>query len=435
MQTITIHTDSLMDSAHKESLKGLDQEVRSAYHTLVNRKGPGAEYTGWIDLPADTSTELIDEIYRIADLLRKRSEIIVVTGIGGSYLGAKAVLEAIGSHFHEMTHDDGFPHILFAGHNLSPSYHSDLLRLLEKKDYSIIVISKSGTTTEPAIAFRLLKQHLTEKYGQEEAATRIVAITDKSKGALRKMSEDQNYSTFVVPDDVGGRFSVLTPVGLVPLAAAGIDIRELLNGATDMRSVILNNPDDNPASQYAKARYAMYLSGKPVEIMVNYEPGLVSFSEWWKQLFGESEGKNGKGIFPAAVSNTTDLHSMGQYIQDGLRTIFETVVSVETNSLELSIPYDVENLDGLNYLAGRTLTDVNQIAEEATRQAHIEGGVPNMRIVVPELTPYYIGQLIFMFEFACGISAYMLGVNPFDQPGVEAYKTNMFRLLGKGGEV
>lgn len=431
MQVLKVDSDSLLGMAHPESLKGLDQEARSAYHTLINRKGAGAEFTGWIDLPEGDISDLTAEIIRTADILRKHSDIIVVTGIGGSYLGAKAVLEALGNHFHGMNNNDGFPHIVFAGHHLSSSYHSDLLSMLDKKDYSVIVISKSGTTTEPAIAFRLVKQHLTKKYGHEAVANRVIAITDKSKGALRKMVEDEGYVSFSVPDDVGGRFSVLTPVGLVPLAAAGINIGELLEGAADMRSAILEDAENNPASIYAKARYAMYLSGKPIEVMVNYEPGLASFSEWWKQLFGESEGKNGKGIFPAAVSNTTDLHSMGQYIQDGMRSIFETVISVEMDHKEQYIPYDTENLDGLNYLAGRNLTEVNRIAEEATRLAHIDGGVPNMRIVVPELTPYYIGQLIYMFEFACGISAYMLGVNPFDQPGVEAYKTNMFKMLGK----
>ncbi len=433
MEQISVDTESLLKAAHPGSLQGLEQEVQSAFHTLSERKGTGAEFTGWLDLPVNLSDQLLHEIIQVGEMLRQQSEIVVVTGIGGSYLGAKAVLEALGNHFHHPGGNDGFAHLLFAGHHLSSSYHADLLQLLNHHDYSVIVISKSGTTTEPAVAFRLLKQHLTEKYGADAVHRHVVAITDEVKGALRRMTGKEGYVSFSIPDDIGGRFSVLTPVGLLPLAAAGIDIREVLQGAAGMRNRIFGDPVNNPASQYAYARSAMYLSGKPIEILVNYEPGLHYFSEWWKQLFGESEGKNGKGIFPAAVSNTTDLHSMGQYIQDGLRTIFETVLSVETDRKEVYIPYDTDNLDGLNYLAGRNLIEVNQIAEEATRQAHIDGGVPNIRISIPELSPYYMGQLVYMFEFACGLSAYMLGVNPFDQPGVEAYKNNMFRLLGKPG--
>jgi glucose-6-phosphate isomerase len=433
MKLLTLKTTMALEMAHPKALNGLDQEMRSAYHTLVNKLGAGAEFTGWLDLPVEFTRDLLRQISEAAEKLRNQSQVIVVVGIGGSYLGAKAVLEALGNQFHNLSNTDSFPHLIFAGHTLSSSYHADLLQFLNNQDYSVIVISKSGTTTEPAIAFRLLKKHLAEKYGEGQYAHRIVAITDKSKGALRKMADNEGYATFVVPDNVGGRYSVLTPVGLLPLAAAGINIEELLNGALDMRKAVLADPDNNPASQYAYARSAMYHSGKPIEIMVNYEPGLVYFSEWWKQLFGESEGKGGKGIFPASVTNTTDLHSMGQYIQDGMRSLFETVISVESDTKEVQIPYDTENLDGLNYLAGRNLLEVNQIAEEATREAHIEGGVPNIRISIPELSAYYIGQLIYMFEFACGVGAYMLKVNPFDQPGVEAYKTNMFRLLGKNG--
>jgi glucose-6-phosphate isomerase len=433
MDPIRIQTTRALEMAHPQALRGLDQEMRSAYHTLIQRIGAGAEFTGWLDLPISITSEQLSGINETAEKLRKQSDIIVVVGIGGSYLGAKAVLEALGDQFHSPGKDDSFPHLIFAGHTLSSSYHADLLVLLQNHDYSVIVISKSGTTTEPAVAFRLLKKHLAEKYGEGAYSHRISAITDASKGALRKMADNEGYKSYVVPDDVGGRYSVLSPVGLLPLATAGINIRELIQGAADMRTAIMADPDGNPASQYAYARTAMYLSGKPIEIMVNYEPGLVFFSEWWKQLFGESEGKGGKGIFPASVTNTTDLHSMGQYIQDGMRSIFETVVSVENDRKEVYVPYDTDNLDGLNYLAGRNLLEVNQIAEEATRQAHIEGGVPNIRISIPELSAYYLGQLIYMFEFACGVSAYMLKVNPFDQPGVEAYKTNMFRLLGKPG--
>lgn len=431
MKALELYCTDALHMAHYHAIENLDSDLLSAHHTLINQKGAGHEFTGWINLPDSVPEADILAIEQAAATLRNQSEVIVVIGIGGSYLGAKAVLEALGNPFHHPGHPDGVPHLVFAGHHLSSAYHAELLNLLNQFDYSLIVISKSGTTTEPAIAFRLLKQHLTSKYGKEEAAKRIVAVTDASKGALRQMADSEGYATFVVPDDVGGRFSVLTPVGLLPLASVGINIRELLQGAADMHHIILQNPADNPAACYAKARTAMYRSGKPLEIMVNYEPGLTYLAEWWKQLFGESEGKNGKGIFPAAVSNTTDLHSMGQYIQDGLRVIFETVLSVENTHQPIIIPSDSENLDGLNYLAGKNLLDVNQVAEEATRQAHIDGNVPNLRITIPEITPYYIGQLIYMFEFACGLSAYMLGVNPFDQPGVEAYKTNMFRLLGK----
>ena len=417
--------------ANHQSMNGLQESLRSAAYTLSNRKGSGNEFTGWLDLPERITPSLRDEILLSAERLRNHSEYVVVVGIGGSYLGTRAVLEAVGRPLHHLDQDDSFPHILFAGHHLSATYHKELLRYLENKDYALIVISKSGTTTEPAIAFRLLKQQLIEKYGEENTSTRIIAITDGEKGALRTMADSQGYTSFIVPDDVGGRYSVLSTVGLVPLATAGISIDELLQGAADMKKLIDKDPVENPAARYALARIAMYYSGKPVEILVNYEPGLTQLGEWWKQLFGESEGKQGKGIFPAAVSNTTDLHSMGQYIQDGLRILFETVISVENTDDELTIPYTTDDLDGLNYLAGRPLHEVNTIAEEATRQAHIDGGVPNIKITLPELNPYYLGQLIYLFEYACGLSAYMLNLNPFDQPGVEEYKTNMFRLLGK----
>lgn len=428
---LSVNTENILKSAHPETLKEIDVELLSAFHTLIERKGAGNEYTGWIDLPAKTSGESLDQILRVAKSSAKISQAVVVIGIGGSYLGSKAIINALSNHFHNLISSDGFPHIIFAGHNLSSKYHADLLGILQDIDYSIIVISKSGTTTEPAIAFRLLKKHLEDKYGVSQSKKRVITITDKEHGALRKMTDKTGYSSFHVPNDIGGRYSVLTPVGLVPLATAGINIKELISGAAAMREIVLNDRENNPASLYAKARIAMYRSGKPLEVMVNYEPGLITLAEWWKQLFGESEGKNGKGIFPAAVSNTTDLHSMGQYIQDGLRVLFETVISVETLASDVYIPYDTDNTDNLNYIAGRDLSEVNKIAEEATRQAHIEGGVPNIRITIPEITPYYLGQIIYMFEFACALSAYMIGVNPFDQPGVEAYKSKMFELLGK----
>jgi glucose-6-phosphate isomerase len=427
---IQIEEQQALEKAHPEVFTGLRTELNSAFRTLTEGKGAGADYTGWLSLPAAFPPDLLQQLTHTAQKMKEQNEVVVVVGIGGSYLGAKAVLEALGSHFHHFA-GDGFPHLVFAGHQLSPSYHAELMQFLDRKDYSVIVISKSGTTTEPAIAFRLLKQHLYHKYGQKGGAERIVAITDATRGALRTMSEREGFETFVVPDDIGGRFSVLTPVGLLPLAVAGISPDKLLEGAAAMREAILKDPENNPASRYAMARTAMYRSGKLVEIMVTYEPGLVYLGEWWKQLFGESEGKSGKGIFPAAVTNTTDLHSMGQYIQDGLRIIFETVISVGKSKIEIEIPADPDDLDGLNYLAGKNLGEVNLIAEEATRQAHIAGGVPNIRIILPELNAFTIGQLLYMFEFTCGLSAYMLNVNPFDQPGVEAYKQNMFRMLGK----
>lgn len=430
MQKISIETQQALNKAHVDTFTGLQMELQSAFHTLTTAKGAGAEFTGWLQLPEVFPGDLLEDIETTARNLSAQSELVVVVGIGGSYLGAKAVLEALGSHFHHFS-KDGFPHLVFAGHHLSPGYHAELLKVLDHKDYSVIVISKSGTTTEPAVAFRLLKQHLYARYGAENGARRIVAITDAKKGALRTMAVREGFKTFAVPDDVGGRYSVLTPVGLLPLATAGIPVAELLEGAAFMRNTILADPENNPASKYALARTAMYRSGKPVEIMVTYEPGLTYLAEWWKQLYGESEGKGRKGIFPASVTNTTDLHSMGQYIQDGLRILFETVVSIEKNQQEIVIPSDPDDLDGLNYLAGRNLGEVNLIAEEATRQAHIDGRVPNMRIILPELNAHTVGQLLYMFEFACGLSAYMLGVNPFDQPGVEAYKLNMFRMLGK----
>ena len=414
-----------------------DLSADTIFDAIYNKTGPGNDFLGWVDLPSKTfETDLFDDIEQTADELRWKSDVFVVVGIGGSYLGARAVIEALKPHFDTYSGVKGNPLIVYAGHNMSEDYLHDLLELLDKKDYSMAVISKSGTTTEPAIAFRILKQHIINKYGEEEAASRIVAITDKAKGALKHLANVKGYKTYIVPDDVGGRFSVLTPVGLLPIAVAGINIRELVNGAELMEEEIKtghNNIARTRCINYAVARQTLYTLGKTTEIMVNYEPRLVYFSEWWKQLYGESHGKDGKGIFPASVTFSTDLHSMGQYIQDGIRNLFETVISVEGSDHELRIPMENEDLDQLNYIAGKRISEVNHKAELGTMLAHVDGGVPVIRISIPKVTPYVLGQIIYFFEMACALSGYMLKVNPFDQPGVEAYKKNMFALLGKKG--
>lgn len=405
-----------------------------AMSMLTDRKGKGSEFLGWLDLPDTTQSELLNVMQQTAVRLASLSEVCVVVGIGGSYLGARAVIEALKHSFSSMIEDRPFPEIVYAGHHLSGDYLSDLLELLDQKEYSVIVISKSGTTTEPAVAFRLLKAHLEKKYGKPAARDRIVAITDRSKGALKKLADQEKYSSFIVPDDVGGRFSVLSPVGLLPIAVAGFDIGTLLKGAARMKNHLMACKDtSNPAIVYAAARHACYQAGLVNEVMVNYDPRLYYLSEWWKQLYGESEGKDGKGIFPAGVSFTTDLHSMGQYLQDGERCLFETVISINGPGRGLRVPEDPEDADGLNFLAGKPFAEVNRMAEQGTFLAHRDGGVPVIRISVPALDEWNLGQLLYFFEFACGISAYMLGVNPFDQPGVEAYKKNMFALLNKPG--
>jgi glucose-6-phosphate isomerase len=359
----------------------------------------------------------------------------VVIGIGGSYLGARAVIDALNHPFHSLLPNRKHPVILYAGENLDEDYHQGLLEVLDHYDYSVAVISKSGTTTEPAVAFRLVKSHLIKKYGPKGAAGRIIAVTDAKRGALKKMADQEGYSTYVIPDDVGGRFSVLTPVGLLPIAVAGFDIVKLVNGAGKMMETCLSSPDfeKNPAMRYAAIRNALYRSGKAIEILVNYLPNLYYMTEWWKQLYGESEGKEHKGIFPAGAGFTTDLHSMGQYIQDGARILFETVLSVESSWTELRVPELPEDPDGLNFLAGKKLSEINHMAELGTLLAHVDGGVPNIRIILQKLDEEILGQLIYFFEFACALSGYLLGVNPFDQPGVEAYKKNMFALTGKPG--
>jgi glucose-6-phosphate isomerase len=437
MSMLKVDIQSIQNFIEPEAIEKLETDLKIHHHSLLSGTGAGNDFTGWVNLPSSTSEELLDDIMQQALQLKDQSEVVVVVGIGGSYLGARAVIEALQHQFAGLlpAFKRPGPLVLFAGNNISEDYHSDLLDVLEKVNWSLIVISKSGTTTEPAIAFRILRQHLVRKYSLGEARKRIVAITDKSKGALKNLADEEGYKTYVVPDDVGGRYSVLTPVGLLPVAVAGFDIKQLIQGAAKMEKVALAShlPDQNPAALYAAARNALYRKGKPVEIMVNYQPSLVFFTEWWKQLYGESEGKMHRGIFPAGVSFTTDLHSMGQYIQDGLRIIFETVLSVEESKKKLTIPRLDDDADGLNYIAGKRLQEVNLMAELGTLLAHVDGQVPNIRIRIPKIDEYHMGGMIYFFEFACALSGYTLGVNPFDQPGVEAYKKNMFALLGKSG--
>ena len=428
---ISLNTDAIKDFLTETEIDSFQEKVGDIHHSMTNRTGRGAEFLGWLDLPSATSNDFLEDIKTTAESLRQRSDVIIVIGIGGSYLGARAVIEALSPYFQKNS--KGNPSIIYAGNNISEDYLGELIKMLDTKDYSLIVISKSGTTTEPAIAFRILRQHIEKKYGKDESVNRIVAITDKEKGVLKKVSDEENYKTFIIPDDVGGRFSVLTPVGLLPIACAGIDINELIRGALDMEKLVDSTQeiDKNISNLYAVIRNLLLEKGKAIEILVSYTPKMQCFIEWWKQLYGESEGKNGKGIFPAGVIYTTDLHSMGQMVQDGVRNIFETVLNIENESHTLVIPKDKDDLDGLNYIAGKRLSEVNKKAMEGTKMAHLDGGVPNILINVPELSPYYIGQLIYFYERACAVSAYLLGVNPFDQPGVEAYKKNMFDLLGK----
>ena len=396
----------------------------------------GNDFLGWVSLPTDTTDQFIAQVNDCAQTLRQLCDTIVVAGIGGSYLGAKAIIEALSNSFQWLANDGTNPTILFAGNNIGEDYLAELTALLKTRRFGIINISKSGTTTETALAFRLLKKQCEQQRGLAEARRVIVAITDAHKGAARTTADKEGYTSFVIPDNVGGRFSVLTPVGLLPIACAGFDIAALVQGARDMQAATASTVpfDQNPAAIYAATRNALYHEGgKKIEILANYQPKLHYVSEWWKQLYGESEGKDGKGIFPASVDLTTDLHSMGQWIQDGERTIFETVLSVEQSQHTLRVPSDDENLDGLNYLAGKRIDEVNKMAELGTQMAHIDGGVPNLRIVMPRLDEYNLGQLIYFFEKGCGISGLLLDVNPFNQPGVEAYKKNMFHLLGKPG--
>ena len=425
MQKIFLETNAV----GKQELDYLQPAVNTAHKLLVEKAGPGSEFLGWLELPERAKAQL-PEIKKATELIRDTSEALVVIGIGGSYLGARAAIEALGHSFHNLQKNK--TKIFFAGHNLSSTYHADLLDVLQDMDFSINVISKSGTTTEPALAFRVFKNLLEEKFGKEGAKKRIYATTDANKGALKTLAEEEGYTTFVIPDDIGGRYSVLTPVGLLPMAVAGIDIEALLQGAREAQGQ-LGNPDlgHNPCYQYAAVRNILYRKGKTVELLVTYEPGLHSFSEWWKQLFGESEGKDGKGLFPGGAIFPTDLRSLGQYIQDGSDLLFETVLKVKKPRRKIAIPRQKEDLDQLNYLAGRDMEFVNDCAFRGTLQAHTAGSVPNLVLTLPELSEQTLGYLFYFMEKACALSGYILGVNPFDQPGVEAYKKNMFSLLGK----
>ncbi len=436
MKNITLDVSKAVQFLKEGTVKNYEAKVKEAQEALENGTCPGNDFLGWLHLPSSITPEFLKEIQDCANTLRENCEAIVVAGIGGSYLGARAVIEALSNSFSWLIGDKSNPTILFAGNNIGEDYLYELTEYLKDKKFGVINISKSGTTTETALTFRLLKKQCEEQRGKEEAKKVIVAVTDATKGAARAAADKEGYKTFVIPDNVGGRFSVLTPVGLLPIACAGFDITKLVEGAADMEKACGMDVayEENPAAVYAAVRNGLYdQASKKIEIMVNYQPKLHFISEWWKQLFGESEGKDNKGIFPASCDFTTDLHSMGQWIQQGERSIYETVISVEEPAKKLLFPNDEENLDGLNFLAGKRVDEVNKMAELGTRLAHVDGGVPNIRISVPVLNEYYIGQLIYFFEKACGISGNILGVNPFNQPGVEAYKKNMFALLDKPG--
>jgi glucose-6-phosphate isomerase len=436
MKSISLDITKAAQFLNEGAIKAYEPQVKAAQEALENGTCPGNDFLGWLHLPSSITPAFIKEIQDCADVLRANCEVIVVAGIGGSYLGARAVIEALGNAFSWLVADKKNPTIVFAGNNIGEDYLAELTTYLANKKFGVINISKSGTTTETALTFRLLKKQCESQRGKEEAKKVIVAVTDAKKGAARAAADKEGYTTFIIPDNVGGRFSVLTPVGLLPIACAGFDLIHLVAGAAEMEKACGKNVPfaENPAAIYAAVRNGLYSqAGKKIEIMVNFQPKLHFFSEWWKQLYGESEGKDNKGIFPASCDFTTDLHSMGQWIQQGERTIYETVISVEETNEKLLFPNDEENLDGLNFLAGKRVDEVNKMAELGTRLAHVDGGVPNIRISVPKLNEYYIGQLIYFFEIACGISGNILGVNPFNQPGVEAYKKNMFALLDKPG--
>ena len=435
MKNISLDITKAACFLQEGAVKAFEPQVKAAQEALENGTCPGNDFLGWLHLPSSISAEFLKEVQDCAQVLRDNCEAVVVAGIGGSYLGARAVIEALGNSFAWLVRDQKNPTILFAGNNIGEDYLSELTEYLKDKKFGVINISKSGTTTETALTFRLLKKQCEDQRGKDEARKVIVAVTDAKKGAARTCADKEGYKSFIIPDNVGGRFSVLTPVGLLPIACAGFDIVHLVAGAREMEKACGKDVpfDENIAAQYAAVRNGLYGAGKKIEIMVNYQPKLHFISEWWKQLYGESEGKDKKGIFPASCDFTTDLHSMGQWIQDGERTIFETVISIEQPNRKLLFPSDEEDLDGLNFLAGKRVDEVNKMAELGTRLAHVDGGVPNIRISVPELNEYYIGQLIYFFEIACGISGNVLGVNPFNQPGVEAYKKNMFALLDKPG--
>ena len=432
---ISLNIEKTFGFISKESISAYEAKVKEAQEALENGTCKGSDFLGWLHLPSSITKEHLDDLKATAQVLRDNCEVVVVAGIGGSYLGARAVIEALSNSFVWLQEKKNAPTILFAGHNIGEDYLYELTEYLKGKKFGVINISKSGTTTETALAFRLLKKQCEDQRGKETAQKVIVAITDAKKGAARVTADKEGYKSFIIPDNVGGRFSVLTPVGLLPIAVAGFDIDKLVAGAVEMEKACgADVPfEQNPAALYAATRNELYKNGKKIEILVNFNPKLHYVNEWWKQLYGESEGKEGKGIFPAAVDFSTDLHSMGQWIQEGERSIWETVLSVETPEHELLFPHDEENLDGLNFLEGKRVDEVNKMAELGTRLAHSDGGVPQIRITLPRLNAYYIGQLIYFFEIGCGISGNVLGVNPFNQPGVEAYKKNMFALLDKPG--
>ena len=436
MKSISLNITKAASFLAEGAVKAYEPKVRAAQEALENGTCEGNDFLGWLHLPSSITPEFLDEIQAVANTLREKCEVVVVAGIGGSYLGARAVIEGLGNSFAWLVNDKKNPTILFAGNNIGEDYLFELTSFLKDKKFGVINISKSGTTTETALAFRLLKKQCEDQRGKDEAKDVIVAVTDAKKGAARTCADKEGYKSFIIPDNVGGRFSVLTPVGLLPIAVAGFDVKQLVAGAADMEKACGKDVafEENPAAIYAATRQALYTqAGKKIEIVCNFQPKLHYFAEWWKQLYGESEGKDQKGIFPAACDFTTDLHSMGQWIQEGERSIFETVISVETPNEKLLFPHDDENLDGLNFLEGKRIDEVNKMAELGTRLAHVDGGVPNILVNVPELNAYYLGQLIYFFEKACGISGLLEEVNPFNQPGVEAYKKNMFALLNKPG--
>ena len=436
MGKIKFDYSNAKDFIRDHEIDMIEKQVADAKEYLLSRKGPGNDFLGWIDLPVDYDKEEFARIKKAAEKIKSDSDVLVVIGIGGSYLGSRAVIEGLSNNFNNKLDKEvrKAPEVYFAGHNISGTYVKQLIDVIGDRDFSVNVISKSGTTTEPGIAFRIFKKLLKDKYGKEEANKLIYATTDKARGALKTLATDEGYETFVVPDDVGGRFTVLTAVGLLPIAAAGIDIDEFVKGFQDGREMFLNAPfNENPAMLYAAIRNILMRRGKGMEILANYEPNLHFISEWWKQLYGESEGKDGKGIFPASVDFSTDLHSLGQFIQDGSSNHFETVLNVEEPELDIVLEAEENDLDGLNYLAGKTMNFVNQNAMKGTILAHVDGGVPNLRFDIPKMDAYHLAQLFYTFESACGMSGYLNCVNPFDQPGVEAYKKNMFALLGKPG--
>ena len=436
MKSISLNITKAASFLAEGAVKAYEPKVKAAQEALENGTCEGNDFLGWLHLPSSITPEFLNEIQAVANTLREKCEVVVVAGIGGSYLGARAVIEGLSNSFAWLVNDKKNPTILFAGNNIGEDYLYELTTFLKDKKFGVINISKSGTTTETALAFRLLKKQCEDQRGKEEAKDVIVAVTDAKKGAARTCADKEGYKSFIIPDNVGGRFSVLTPVGLLPIAVAGFDVKQLVAGAADMEKACGKDVafDENPAAIYAATRQALYTqAGKKIEIVCNFQPKLHYFAEWWKQLYGESEGKDQKGIFPAACDFTTDLHSMGPWIQEGERSIFETVISVETPNEKLLFPHDDENLDGLNFLEGKRVDEVNKMAELGTRLAHVDGGVPNILVNVPELNAYYLGQLIYFFEKACGISGLLEEVNPFNQPGVEAYKKNMFALLNKPG--